>query len=61
MQTPLMSRVGLNHIYTVYIYGIFGREITKYTVIYGVYMRFWPTLLMSNVGKFLKRLKGYKL
>jgi hypothetical protein len=56
-----MSRVGLNHIYTVYIYGIFGREITKYTVIYGVYMRFWPTLLMSNVGKFLKRLKGYKL
>jgi hypothetical protein len=24
--------------------GIFGREITKYTVIYGVYIRFWPTL-----------------
>jgi hypothetical protein len=32
---------------TIYIrckYGIFGREITKYTVIYGVYIRFWPTL-----------------
>jgi hypothetical protein len=23
---------------------IFGREITKYTVTYGVYIRFWPTL-----------------
>jgi len=29
------------------IYGIFGREITKYTVIYGVYIRFWPTLSIS--------------
>ena len=32
---------------TIYIrcmYGNFGREITKYTVIYGVYIRFWPTL-----------------
>ena len=32
---------------TIYIrcaYGIFGREITIYTVIYGVYIRFWPTL-----------------
>jgi len=26
------------------MYGIFGRDITKYTVIYGVYIRFWPTL-----------------
>jgi len=25
------------------IHGIFGREITKYTVIYAVYIRFWPT------------------
>jgi hypothetical protein len=25
-------------------YGIFGREITKFTVIYGVYIQFWPTL-----------------
>jgi hypothetical protein len=29
------------------IYGISGRVITKYTVIYGVYIRFWPTLDMS--------------
>ena len=25
------------------VYGICGRKITKYTVIYGVYKRFWPT------------------
>jgi hypothetical protein len=31
-------------IYIRLINGIFGREITKYTVIYGVYIRFWPTL-----------------
>jgi hypothetical protein len=31
-------------IYIRCIYGIFGREIIKYTVIYGVYIRFWPTL-----------------
>ena len=33
-------------IFTRCIYGIFGREITKYTVIYGVYIRFWPTLII---------------
>jgi hypothetical protein len=27
------------------VYGISGREITKYTVIYGTYIRFWPTLI----------------
>jgi len=26
------------------IHGIFGMEITKYTVTYGVYRRFWPPL-----------------
>jgi len=31
-------------IYTRFIYGVFGREVTKYTVIYGIYIRFWPTL-----------------
>jgi hypothetical protein len=25
---------------------IFGREITEHTVVYGVYIRFWPTLLI---------------
>jgi len=31
-------------IYIQCIHGILGREITKYTVIYGAYIRFWPTL-----------------
>ena len=31
-----------------YLYGVFGREITKYTVIYGVNLRFWPTLYMQH-------------
>ena len=35
-------------IYIRCIYGIFGRGITKYTVIYGVYIRFWPTLHVSD-------------
>ena len=34
-------------IHTRCIHGILGREITKYTVVYGVYVRFWPTLLMQ--------------
>ena len=34
-------------IYVRCIYGIFGREITKYTVIYGVCIRFWPNLNMG--------------
>jgi len=34
-------------IYIRCIYGIFGREITKYTVVYGAYIRFWPTLHMT--------------
>jgi hypothetical protein len=31
-------------IYIRCIYGIFDREMTKYTVIYGVHTRFWPNL-----------------
>ena len=38
--TSQKSRVGQNHIPIRFIYDIFGREITKYTVIYGVYVRF---------------------
>jgi hypothetical protein len=34
-----LSRVGQNHMFTVYV-GIFGGEITKYTIIYGVNIRF---------------------
>ena len=41
----LTTYIGLARtIYMRCIYGIFGREITKYTVIYGVHIRFWPTL-----------------
>jgi len=36
-------------IYIQYIYGIFGRKTTKYTVICGVYIRFWPTLYKRGV------------
>jgi hypothetical protein len=39
--------VGQNHTF-LGIYGIFGREITIHTVIYGVYIRFWPTLFMYD-------------
>jgi hypothetical protein len=41
----LISRVGHNYIYTVNVW-YFWQEITKYTVIYGVYIWFWPTLLI---------------
>jgi hypothetical protein len=37
-------------IYIRCIYGTFGREITKYTVIYGLFIRFWPTLFTSVAG-----------
>jgi hypothetical protein len=38
------------YIYIRFIYGIFGREITKYTAIYGVHIRFWPTLCICCWG-----------
>jgi len=41
---PRIARVGQNHT----LYGIFGRETTKYTVIYGVYIQFWPTLRITG-------------
>ena len=37
-----MRRVSQNHIYTVYI-RYFWQGHTKYTVIYGAYIRFWLT------------------
>jgi hypothetical protein len=44
-----VSQVGLARtIYVRCIYGFCGREFTKYTVIYGVDIRFWPTLLTSD-------------
>ena len=48
--SAIYTQVGLARtIYIQCIYGIFGREITRYTVIYGVCIRFWPTLYISNV------------
>ena len=41
-----MTRVG--HIYIRCTYSTFGREIAKYTVIYGAYVRFWPTTLDTS-------------
>jgi hypothetical protein len=54
-QHPLASdvtRVGQNHTSIVHryircTYGILSREVTIHTVIYGVYIRFWPTLDMN--------------
>jgi hypothetical protein len=40
-----ISRVGQSHIYTGCIYVILVRKFTEYTVMYGVYIRFWPDLL----------------
>ena len=37
-------------IYIRCIHSIFDREITKYTVIYGIYTRTWPTLY-STCGR----------
>jgi len=37
-------RVCQYHIYIRCMYGNYGREITKYTVIHGAYVRFWPAL-----------------
>jgi len=31
------------------MYGIFGRGITKHTVKYGAYIRFWPTLHVIHI------------
>ena len=45
-----VTSVGLARtIYIRCVYGIFGREITIYTVIHGVYIRFWPTLHISRL------------
>jgi len=46
----VIFRVGQNSIYMVYT-RYFGREITKHTVIYGAYMRFWPKLVILVKGR----------
>ena len=39
MRSCFITRVGRNHLYIRCLYGIFGRESTKYTVVYGVYIQ----------------------
>jgi hypothetical protein len=39
-----MCEVGQDHINLRCMFGLFGREITKFMVIYGDAIRFWPTL-----------------
>jgi len=51
---------------TIYIDGDFDREITKYTVIYGVYIRFWPTLhirgnCITNAGPPTLHIRGNRI
>jgi hypothetical protein len=41
-------------IYIRCVNGIFGRETTIYTVIYGVYVRFWPTLVICIFHRWLR-------
>ena len=46
-----MARTKTNiYIYIRCIHGVFGRETTKHTVIYGAYIRLWPDLEMESKG-----------
>jgi len=49
----IYSKMGLGRVaitkYIRCIYGSSGRETTKYTVIYGVDIRLWPTLGKHSV------------
>jgi hypothetical protein len=49
-----LFRAGQDYICTC-IYSLFGRELTKYTVIYGAYIRFWPTLHLLHNSSFTCR------
>jgi len=57
LSTAIVSYLGLAIIIYIYIYSvcklIFGREINRYTVIFSVYTRFWPTLVMFHVNPYL--------
>ena len=46
-QVPYIHRIYMvlaNPIYIRCLYGVLGKEITKYTVTFGVHVRLWPTL-----------------
>jgi len=42
------GRVGQNHTSTC-VYGTICRKITRYTVVFGVHIRFWPTLIQGVI------------
>jgi len=48
IQNHLSTAIKLGGQIHKYVYGVVGREITKHTVAYGVYKRFWPTLPMRS-------------
>ena len=48
MTREKIIRVGQNYTF-IGIYGNFGRELTIHTVIYGVYIQFWPTLKIIDI------------
>ena len=53
LKIPYVHRIYMvlaNPRYIRCTHGIFGRGITRYTVIYGVYIRFWPTLFTAANG-----------
>jgi len=40
------------------MHGIFGRQVSKYTVIYGTYIRSWPTQQFCHATHFPRRSKA---
>jgi len=48
LSSRVLSRVGQNHLYTVYA-RYKGRKISKNAGIYGAYIQFKPTLILSHV------------
>jgi len=55
-EKSVMCKAGQNYVYNIlYIrcmYGILSRDFTQYTVIYDVFIRFWPTLIACSARLF---------
>ena len=47
--TAVLQRGLARTIYIRCIHSIFGREVTEYAVVYGAYIRSWPTLFMTKI------------
>jgi hypothetical protein len=46
---------GVWKVYVQCMYGIIGREFTKYTVVYGVHAKFWPILMYILTRELTKK------